>query len=144
MKNERWNFTILLDFNSHEFNWYQVFGNMIRDQWRGSGAYLTPVYGIRKVEKAGSGSGIVPYLISECLVTTLLNQRGFKIGRVQSYVLRLPKYWPPTPLSKSRIRNIVQDIHNRFRSLVTKKRRILADPQHCMKQLFVIKFFSFC
>ncbi len=30
-------------------------------------------------------------------------QRGFDIGRVQSCVLRLPKYWPPTPLSARRV-----------------------------------------
>jgi hypothetical protein len=33
-----------------------------------------------------------PYLIF--MQTT--DQRGFDIGRVQSCVLRLPKYWPPT------------------------------------------------
>ncbi len=30
-------------------------------------------------------------------------QRGFDIGRVQSCVLRIPKYWPPTPLSTRRV-----------------------------------------
>ncbi len=30
-------------------------------------------------------------------------QRGFDLGRVQSCVLRLPKYWPPTPLSTRRV-----------------------------------------
>ncbi len=32
-----------------------------------------------------------------------LVQRGFDIGRVQSCVLRLLKYWPPTPLSTRRV-----------------------------------------
>jgi hypothetical protein len=31
------------------------------------------------------------------------HQRGFDIGRAQSCVLRLPKYWPPTPLSTRRV-----------------------------------------
>jgi hypothetical protein len=36
-------------------------------------------------------------------VPNRLEQRGFDKGRIQSCVLRLPKYWPPTPLSTRRV-----------------------------------------
>jgi hypothetical protein len=35
--------------------------------------------------------------------TDSIYQRGFHIGRVQSCVMRLPKYWPPTPFSTRRV-----------------------------------------
>jgi hypothetical protein len=45
------------------------------------------------------------FYLQECtiLATEYRIQRGFDIGRVQSCVLCLPKYWPPTPLSTRKV-----------------------------------------